>query len=73
MSGYIDGELATSRGRRLERHVDECDECRRVLRGLERMVGRLHRIGIPAEAPDPRKLAARVRERLEERRLPNAS
>jgi hypothetical protein len=64
MSDYLDGELGMRGQRRLERHVGECDECRGVLRGLQRMLSKLHDITAPAGHPDPRELAAQVRERL---------
>ena len=64
MSDYVDGELAAGGRRRLERHVRECEECRGVLRGLQRMLSKLHDMADPAGRPDPRDLAARVRERL---------
>jgi anti-sigma factor RsiW len=64
MSDYLDGELASRPRRRLERHVRECEECRRILRSLQGMIGRLRGIAPPATRPDPREMAARVRERL---------
>ena len=64
MSDYLDGALAMRGQRRLERHVRECEECRGVLRGLHRMLDKLHDTSAPAGGPDPRELAARVRERL---------
>jgi predicted anti-sigma-YlaC factor YlaD len=64
MSDYLDEELAARGRRRLERHVQDCAECRGVLRGLQRMLGKLHDMAAPAGRPAPRDLAARVRERL---------
>ena len=68
MSAYVDGELVAGARSRLQRHVDECPECRGVLRSLERMLLRLHRAPAPAatEAPD---LVAGIRERLRETRV----
>jgi anti-sigma factor RsiW len=64
MSGYLDGELA-SRGRvRLERHVGECEECRRVLAGLREMLAQLGGLPSPPARRDRRGIAASVRQRL---------
>ena len=64
MSAYIDGELA-SRGRaRMERHTEECPECRGVLHSLRRMVALLQRV--PAPRADATAIAAAVRRRLHE-------
>jgi anti-sigma factor RsiW len=65
MSAYLDEDLV-ARGRvRLQRHLDECPECRGVLRSLERMLVRLRRAPSPAisEAPD---LVSIIRKRLHE-------
>lgn len=67
MSEYLDGELPMRARNRLERHVDECEECRGILRGLQRMLGSLRAMRPPAGRPDPRQMALRVRERLSER------
>jgi anti-sigma factor RsiW len=64
MSDYLDGELAERSRTRLERHVRECEECRGVLRGLQRMLGKLRGMTPPSARPDPRATAARVRDRL---------
>jgi anti-sigma factor RsiW len=66
MSAYLDGELASRSRGRIERHTDECAECRGILHGLRRMLGLLQ--GLPPasarrEAPD---IAAAVRARLHE-------
>jgi len=66
MSDYLDGELAARGRRRLERHVRDCEECRAVLRGLTQMLEKLHAVHVPGGRPEPRELAARVRERLRE-------
>jgi anti-sigma factor RsiW len=66
MSAYVDGELR-SRGRlRLERHVGECAECRRVLAGLRATLDALHRLPAPSGTGEPNRLAAAVRFRLRE-------
>lgn len=73
MSDYLDGELATRDRRRVERHTQECEECRGILRGLQRMVGKLRDVAAPAGRPDPRDLAARVKERIATDRPKGAS
>jgi anti-sigma factor RsiW len=67
MSDYLDGELTARARARVRRHIHECPECRRVLLGLQRMLGLLQ--GVPAaggseEAPD---ITSAVRRRLHER------
>ena len=67
MSGYLDGELASSALERLERHVSECEECRRLLAGLRGMLDALHRLPAPSGGRDAVQIAASVRLRLRER------
>jgi anti-sigma factor RsiW len=66
MSAYLDRELGSSRRTRMERHAEECAECRRLLDGLRRMLGVLHRLPPVAGGADPLQLAAAVRRRLDE-------
>jgi anti-sigma factor RsiW len=66
MSDYLDGELASSRRRRMERHTEKCSECRRQLSTLGRMLGVLHRLPPPRDGPDALQTAASVRLRMEE-------
>jgi anti-sigma factor RsiW len=66
MSDYLDGELAASRRRRMERHVRECRRCRRALAMLRRMVSALRRLPPPTGGADARQIAASVRRRLGE-------
>jgi anti-sigma factor RsiW len=66
MSDYLDGELASSRRRRIERHAEECPDCRRLLAVLRRMLGALHRLAPPAGGVDAMQIAASVRLRLGE-------
>jgi anti-sigma factor RsiW len=66
MSDYLDGELDLSRRRRMQRHVKECPECRRLLTMLRRMVGALHRLPPPVGGADALRIAASVRRRLGE-------
>jgi anti-sigma factor RsiW len=70
ISAYLDGELASPSQARLERHADECPECRAVLDSLRRMLGLL--AALPATRPKPAALeiAAAVRARLHERPHP---
>jgi anti-sigma factor RsiW len=69
MSDYLDTELSSGRRQRLERHLAECEECRRMLAGLRALLGALH--GLPAAgsgAVDGERIAASVRLRLGEER-----
>jgi anti-sigma factor RsiW len=66
MSDYLDEELAASRRRRMQRHVEVCPACRRVLATLRRMVGTLRRVPPPTGGADAREIAASVRRRLSE-------
>jgi anti-sigma factor RsiW len=63
MSAYLDGELAARARARLERHTEECPECRGVLYTLRRILGLLQRLPPPKveETPD---IAAAVSRRL---------
>ena len=66
MSAYVDSELAQDLRARLEQHLGECAECRRVLASLERMIDRLGRLAAPSGAPDASEVAAAVRVRLDQ-------
>lgn len=67
MSAYLDGELASRARARLQHHIDECPECRRVLASLARMLGLLQSVPVAAtgETPD---ITSAVRRRLREDR-----
>jgi anti-sigma factor RsiW len=65
MSAYLDGELASRARRRLEHHVGECDECRRLLAGLRRMLAALQGLPAPSGGAGALEIAASVRARLE--------
>ena len=67
MSAYLDGELAARARARLERHTEECPECRGILYALRRMLGLLQRLP-PASAEPAPDIAAGVRRRLVELR-----
>jgi anti-sigma factor RsiW len=64
MSDYLDDELAPPRRTRIERHLGECSECRRLLAGLRWTVDRLHRLSAPRAEVDALQIAASVRARL---------
>ncbi|MGH2886757.1 MAG: anti-sigma factor family protein [Solirubrobacteraceae bacterium] len=66
MSDYLDGELATGEQGRMEHHLGECHECRRLLAGLRAVVDRLHRLPALAGGVDAVQIAASVRVRLTE-------
>jgi anti-sigma factor RsiW len=64
MSDYLDGELAPAGRTRMERHLGECPECRRLLAGLRRTLDGLHRLSAQTTGVDAVQLAASVRARL---------
>jgi anti-sigma factor RsiW len=66
MSDYLDGELASAARRRMEGHLGECAECRRLLAGLRRTVDGLHRLAAPSPSVDALQMAASVQARLTE-------
>lgn len=68
MSDYLDAELSSRRRQRMERHVKECKECRRLLGGLRAMLGVLHSLRAPSGGVDATGMAASVRLRLGEPR-----
>jgi anti-sigma factor RsiW len=65
MSDYLDGNLAANGRARMERHLSECEKCRRLLAGLRRTVDLLHRHVGPSGGADPLKIAASVRASIE--------
>ena len=54
ISAYLDNDLAARARARLERHVADCPECRRILHTMRRMLGLLGGASAqtPGEAPD---------------------
>ena len=66
MSGYLDGDLAARARARMERHLAECGDCRRLLAGLRAVVGGLHHLPAPGSGLDAVQIAALVRGRLNE-------
>ena len=65
MSAYLDGELAAGRRARLERHVRDCDDCRRLLAGLRAVLAALHRLAALGTSADASRIAASVRVRMD--------
>ena len=65
MSAYLDGELPARPARRMEEHLTECVECRRLIAGLRLVVAALHLLPGPEGASDPARLAVAVRGRLQ--------
>jgi anti-sigma factor RsiW len=66
MSDYLDGELAAAGRTRMERHLSECEECRRLLAGLRRTVDAVRRLSARGDRVDSERLAASVLARLSE-------
>lgn len=66
MSDYLARELAPAKHARMERHLGECAECRRLLAGLRRTVDALRRLSAPSGGAEPVEVAAAVRLRLGE-------
>ena len=48
LSPYIDGQLSPSEMERIERHIEECNACRRELDSLRAVVSLLHRVPMVA-------------------------
>jgi len=67
MSDYLDGELTPGSRTRMEHHLGECRECRRLLAGLRRILHGLHSLPPPAGGVDAVQIAVSVRARLRER------
>jgi anti-sigma factor RsiW len=66
MSDYIDGELAANARARMEHHLTECEECRRLLAGLRRTLDVLGRLAAPHSGAGAAEIAASVRVRIRE-------
>jgi anti-sigma factor RsiW len=64
MSDFLDGDLAARGRTRMERHLGECAQCRRLLAGLRLTLAALHRLPVPGGRVDALELAASVRVRL---------
>jgi len=66
MSSYLDAELTEAERQRMDRHIGECKQCRRLLAGLRATVYALGQLPVPSDPVDPLKLAASVRLRTHE-------
>jgi hypothetical protein len=55
----------------VERHVGECEECRRLLAGLRTVLSALHRLPARSGERDADQIAAAVRLRLSEPPAPD--
>lgn len=66
-SAYLDRELASAQRARLERHVDDCPECRRLLRELNALVVALGTLQDEQGEPVAHAIFSSVRGRLDER------
>jgi anti-sigma factor RsiW len=66
MSDYLDGELAPAGRARIEHHLGECAQCRRLLAGLRQTLRGLHRLSASRAEVDALQIAASVRAQLSE-------
>jgi anti-sigma factor RsiW len=64
MSDHLDAELRSRDRGRMERHLAECGECRRLLAGLRALLGALRAQAAPSSTADAARIAASVRLRL---------
>lgn len=60
MSAFLDGELSARPRRRMEHHLAECRDCRRLLAGLTLIVDALHGMTAPEAGRSPGQLARSV-------------
>jgi anti-sigma factor RsiW len=63
-SAHLDGQLPAPERDRMERHLGECVECRRVLAGLTAVVRALHQLPSAQPARTPTQFVAAVRVQL---------
>lgn len=63
LSAYLDGAVTPSESAQIKKHLAECDECRKTLRELERVVFQVRNLG---EEQPPPWLTARVMARVRE-------
>jgi anti-sigma factor RsiW len=66
MSAYLDYDLSAWARARLQRHTEECPECRRVLDDLQRMLVLLQGARPPDPAADVPEITSAVLRRLHE-------
>ena len=64
MSAYLDDELQARARRRMDQHLTECVECRRLIASLRLVVGALHRLPAAGSGADRAQLVVAVRGRL---------
>jgi len=64
VSGYLDADLSTRGRARVERHVAQCPECRRLFDDLRHLLGLLQGAPAPAPAADVAAIASGVQQRL---------
>jgi anti-sigma factor RsiW len=65
-SPYLDGELSPARRARLQRHLDECPECRALLHELSALVAALGTLHDDDGAPVAKTIFSSLRGRLDE-------
>jgi predicted anti-sigma-YlaC factor YlaD len=68
VSAYLDGELTPRSRTRIEHHLGECAECRRVLDGMRRMLRVLHELAPAGSELRATEIARAVGLRLHEAR-----
>jgi anti-sigma factor RsiW len=64
MSDYLEGALAPTSRVRMDYHLGECEECRRLLAGLRRTVDALSRLSAPSGSVEALAIVASVRVRI---------
>lgn len=65
VSRYLDGELSQSGRERLEHHVEDCPECRELLRELNALIVTLGTLRDEQGAPVAHAIFSAVRDRLD--------
>ncbi|MHB8234100.1 MAG: anti-sigma factor family protein [Solirubrobacteraceae bacterium] len=66
VSPYLDDELSAAQRARLERHIEQCPECRELLRELQRLIVSLGTLSDDTGAPVAASILAAVRSRMDE-------
>jgi anti-sigma factor RsiW len=66
ISAYLDGDLAARARARLDRHAQECPECRGILHSMRRMLALLPGLGPGRGRANTPDIATVVRRRLQE-------
>ena len=66
VSPYLDGDLSSGQRARVERHVEDCPECRELLRELGAVIVALGTLHDDAGAPVAQAILSSVRRRIEE-------